>query len=292
MDNKIYFYAVAANLFFAVGSQVYTNYSRKFSPSWMNFVKATIALFAFGLTLTILQQWHEIPLKYICLLLLSGAIGLGVGDIFLLKAFSDMGPGRTLIIFGFQPLILGGFGYLLFDQEMDMQKLSAIFFFILCLATFSIESFKKSGSWQMAGICIAGVGMTLDACGVVMTRYIFDHAPSLVAMEGNFYRCLGAVTIYLMISYFSPIHVLERFKSLDLKGRSIVLIGCLFGTYLSLMFYLMAVKEAHLASLSGIAITGTIFSNAFECIVNKKLPSRYLILSFIFFLMGMKILIF
>jgi drug/metabolite transporter (DMT)-like permease len=291
MNNQIYIYAVLANLFFAIGSQVYTNYSRKFSPSWMNFIKCGIALISFGLTISILNQWHEVPLKYLVLLLLSGVIGLGIGDIFLLRAFSTMGPGRTLIMFGFQPLIFGAFGYLLFDQEIDLQKLSAIFFFLLCLGTFSLESFKKSGSWQTVGILVAGLGMFLDACGVAMTRYVFDHAPNIVPLEGNFYRCVGAVGVYLIINYFSPIHAVKRFKSLVTKEKSIVVVGCILGTYLSLMFYLMAIKDAHLASLSGIAITGTIFSNALECIINKKLPSKYLIVSFIFFLLGMNLLI-
>lgn len=292
MNNHIYIYAVMANLFFAVGSQIYTHYSREFSASWMNFIKASIALVAFGITISVLDQWHTIPLKYIGLLLFSGAIGLGIGDIFLLKAFSEIGPGRTLILFGFQPLILGFFGYVLFDQHIDMQKLSAIFFFLLCLGTFSIESFKRSGKWHLTGILMAGLGMCLDAFGVVMTRFVFDKAEYIVPLEGNFYRCIGAVTVYIIISYFSPIHAFKRFKSLQFKGQSMVVIGSLFGTYLSLMFYLMAVKEAHLASLSGIAITGAIFSNILECIVNRKVPSKYLLVSFLFFIMGMNILIF
>jgi drug/metabolite transporter (DMT)-like permease len=292
MNNHIYIYAVVANFFFAIGSQVYTYYSRQFSASWMNFIKATIAFTAFGITLCFLDQWHSIPLEYIGLLLLSGAIGLGVGDIFLLKAFSEIGPGRTLILFGFQPLILGLFGYALFDQQIDIQKLTAIFFFLLCLATFSIEAFKKSGKWQLMGILMAGLGMCLDACGIVMTRFVFEKAQYIVPLEGNFYRCLGAIGVYIIINYFTPINVFKRFRSLQFKGQSIVIIGCLLGTYLSLMFYLMAVKEAHLASLSGIAITGAIFSNTLECIINRKAPSKYLAVSFLFFLMGMNILIF
>lgn len=291
MTGSIYLFAVLANLFFAIGSQIYTHFTIKFSASWMNLIKALVALIAFGITITAMGGWHNISVSYFALLFVSGAIGLGIGDIFLLKAFKEMGPGRTLILFGFQPLILGSFGYFLFNQEVDSAKFLAIIFFILCLGTFSLESFKKSGHWQMAGILMAGLGMLLDACGVVITRYVFDHT-EILPLEGNFYRCIGAVSVYLIIGQFSPINMGSRFKSLVPKEKAIVIVGSLFGTYLSLMFYLMALEKAHLASLSGIAITGTIFSNALECILAKKAPSKYLIISFCFFLLGMKILIF
>ena len=57
------------------------------------------------------------------------------------------------------------------------------------------------------------------------------------------------------------------------------------------MFYLNSVRYAGaLAAVSGIAITGTLFASAFECAVDRKLPSAYLLVSFVFFLGGMAFL--
>jgi len=63
--------------------------------------------------------------------------------------------------------------------------------------------------------------------------------------------------------------------------------GAFFGTYLSLMLYLQAIQIAEsLALISSISITAVIFSSTFECIWEKKAPSGYLLLAFVFFLIG------
>jgi drug/metabolite transporter (DMT)-like permease len=290
--KEVYFYGLGANLAFALGSQIFTMYSRSISSAWMNCFKALIGLMGFGIYVSFFGTWHSISLPFFSLFFLSGFMGLGVGDIFLLKAFSEMGPGRTLMLFGFQPLIIGILSYFVFGQTVDSHKFWAILFFILCLGTFSIESFKRSGHWQLKAIAIAFIGMSLDAVGVIITRYSFDNNPALSAMEGNFHRCIGAISVFVLLSFVRPFSFIKKWNQQPLKDKSLLIIGSLLGTFLSLSLYLKAMQTAHLASLSGIAITGTIFSSLFECIIERKWPSRYLILAFIFFLCGMKILVF
>lgn len=288
--KDVYLYGLGANLTFAIGSQIFTTYSRQISSSWMNCFKAIVGAIAFGLFVTFFGVWHEIEWKYFSLFFFSGFMGLGIGDIFLLKAFSLMGPGRTLMIFGFQPLLIGVLSYFVFDQALDPKKFFAIFFCILCLGTFSLESFKRSGTWDLKAISIAFIGVFLDGVGVIITRYSFDFNPELTAMEGNFHRCLGAIFAFILLSYWKPFKFFSKWKEQTFKAKNILIFGSLMGTFLSLALYLKAIQTAHLATLSGIAITGTIFSSLLECIVDKKWPSRYLLIAFTFFLGGMYIL--
>lgn len=290
--QEVYLFAVGANLCFALGSQVYTLFSRKVGPAWMNLFKAAIAFVLFGITVTLVSGWNPVTPLYIGLLIFSGMIGLGVGDVFLLRSFSEMGPGRTLMLFGFQPLILGTIGYVIFDQHVDFKKFWAITLFILCILTFSIEAFRRDGHWGVKGIFMALAGMLLDASGIIFTRLAFDNNPQMTPLEGNFYRCFGAIMVFVIWNQFRPLNFFSTFKKLEKKEKWLAIVGSILGTYLSLGLYLMALQKAHLASLSGIAITGTIFSSAFECLVARKWPSKYLILAFIFFLLGMRILVF
>ena len=290
--NEAYLYGLGANLTFALGSQIFTMYSRRISSVWMNFFKALVGLVCFGLSVSLFSSWNSISLTFFLLFFSSGFIGLGVGDIFLLKSFSEMGPGRTLMLFGFQPLIIGILSYFVFGQTIDSTKFWAIAFFIFCLATFSIESFKSSGSWNVRAISIAFLGMTLDGIGVVITRYSFDNNPLIGSMEGNFYRCIGAVSVFLILSIIRPFGFLQKWKMQTTRDKLFLCVGSLLGTFICLALYLKAMQTAHLATLSGIAITGTIFSSLFESIIERKWPSRYLILAFVFFLFGMNFLLF
>jgi drug/metabolite transporter (DMT)-like permease len=287
-----YLFALGANLSFAIGSQVFTHYARQISSTFMNVMKVSVAIIGFFLIITFADSWHTITLPVLALFMLSGTIGLGVGDIFLLQGFAELGPGRTMMLYSFQPIILGLGGYFLFGQVVDPHKFWAILCFMVCLFAISLESFKKIGHWGIYGISMAGLGILFDGAGVLITRHAFNLGPDIWSVEGNFYRALGAVIFFVIYIYFRPINFFKTFFKQSLSGRWTLIGGSIFGTCLSLSLYLVAIQKGNLASISGLAMTGTIFSTILESIIAKKWPSKYFYLAFIFFLAGMKILIF
>lgn len=288
-----YIITVLSNLSFAIGSQFFTHYTRKFSSTWMNTYKALIALLCFTLTVLMMGGFNAISPVTILIFFASGLLGLGIGDIFLLKAFSHIGPGRTMVLFGFHPVIVGIISYFLFDQTLNTEKFWGILFFIFCLLTFSFESFKINKKWEVRGLVYAFLGMAFDALGVIITRFAFDMNSEVSAFEGNVYRCLGAIFFYMVIRKFSPFQFRMRFRSLERKSKVFVTLGAILGTYVSLGMYLYAIKEASsLATVTAISITSVIFSSTIECVWDKKYPTPYLIAAFGFFSIGMWILLF
>ena len=292
METKTLLLALGANFFFAFGSQFFTYFSRKLGSVWMNAFKASIAFICFTTWLVVNSQMRWIGVEMSYPLIISGFIGLGVGDVLLLLSFKEMGAGKTLMLFAFQPIIMGLAGYFLFDQQLDSERLWAIIFFVLCLVIFSIESFKDHGHWGTRGLIFAVLGILLDATGVIVTRYMFDGDQSLSPLLVNFYRTFGALVFFGLYQFFKPIHLVQKFKSLSTADRSGAILGAFLGTFVSLSLFLAALQYAHLASLSGIAITGAIFSSILECLWQRKRPSKYLLLAFLFFLFGMWILLF
>ena len=291
--DKVYLCALGANLSFAVGVQFFTHYARRFSSLWVNCFKAAAALALFGLTVCLQGGFHPIELKYLLLFFASGVLGLGAADVFLIKSFSLMGPGRTMMIFGFQPLLIGALSYFLFGQTLDAGKFTAVIFFVVCLFIFSLESFNRHGHWNVKAGVFALCAVVLDAAGIMITRCAFNASPNLGTTEGNFYRAAGAVVFFILLSPIRPFHFIKGVKSLSRRSLLFMFAGSAAGTYLSLMLYLSAVRYAGaLAGVSGIAITGTIFASVFECVIERKPPSAYLLVSFAFFLAGMKFLFF
>ena len=117
---------ICANFSFALGSVAYTRYSRILGDLWMNKFKAFVALIGFSLVLIISGE-TEIPKNSTVLyLIISGMLGLGIGDTFLLKSFMTIGSGRTLVLFGFQPIILGSLGYFILGQSLGEGKFIGI----------------------------------------------------------------------------------------------------------------------------------------------------------------------
>lgn len=286
MDSYI-FLGLGANFSFALGTMIFTYFSKKISSAWMNCAKAFFALIFFGIYIIALEKFTSIAPFSFSLFFLSGFMGLGIGDIFLLKAFEVLGPGRTLMLFGFQPIFLGIMSKFLFNQDIALSKLISILFFIGCLLCISIESFKKDKSFGIQGMLIAFTGVILDSCGVLITRHAFNLNPGFSSTQANFYRCFGAVSFFVLFSFFKPIHFFGHLFKLSKKEKFLLVGGSFLGTFLSLSLYLKALQTAKLAILSGINITGTLFSTTFEVVFLKRKPTKYLFFAFLFFVGGM-----
>lgn len=284
---------LGANVTFAGSTVVFTHFSQKNSVVWVNLVKSLITWICFLLSISLFFGWTKISYSPLTLLLISGFIGLNISDILLLKAFTIIGPGRTLVLFSFQPIILGMAGYFLFGQSISSGKLISIIFMIACLLVFLQERRNDTGKWQFNGFIEAFLGVLLDATGIILTRLAFEQMPTLTPFEGCFYRFSGALLGFIILGFvLKPNGVIEKFKSLNPKEKSTMIAACLIGTYLSSVMYLSALKYAHLASISALAITGPIFASVGECIVTKKKPSRYLLIAFVLFIIGILILSF
>lgn len=286
-------YALGSNITFATASLYFTDYSKKISPSWMNYFKACVAFVCFIAVIFIFQVPTGLSLASFSFLVVSGIAGLMIGDIFLLRAFTHLGSGRVLMIFGFQPLILGVASYYIFGELFSLYRLIAILFLMTCLFCFSMESFKEKGHWDIQGILFALIGVSLDAFGLLLTKEAFEKTPGLSVFVANAVRSGATVVGFFLASlipYFQ-LKLLAPFKSLESKDRKLVVIASFLGTFMSLGFYLHAIQIGHLATISAIAGTSPLFATLFEIYKGRKKMTKYLALAITSFVCGVLILI-
>ncbi len=291
MAHSVYLYALASTLCFSFSTLIFTEFANRTSAVWVNFYKAFIAVLGCVITVSLFQRWHHITFFSLALLLASGFAGLNIADFFMVRAFQHIGPARTLLLYGFQPLLVGVASFYLFHQEIHPNKLIAIIFLLGCLITFSYERFKQSGRWEIKGFLLALTFVVLDSFGLILTRLAFDNSPDIGAIEAHGYRSFGAVLGFWIMMSFKPLNFLKIFKKMTKKSRLAITVGAFFGTFVSLAFYFRAVQTGHLASVTSVAITTPFFASIFESIYHKKRPSLYLILAFIQFSIGFWILI-
>jgi drug/metabolite transporter (DMT)-like permease len=286
------FLTLGATLSFSASSLVYAEYSSKVSVLWMNCFKSSIAFVLLLVTLPLFfGGWHHAEPIVVAELMLSGLLGLNIADLFLLKAFTKIGAARTLMLYGFQPVIIGIGANILFGQSLNPMKLIAVLFMIACLFTMSLENYRVHKKWALSGLLLALIAVTLDACGILITRTAFETTHVVTPVESHFYRCLGALVGFAIMSLFRPLPLVSGFLRWPQRQRLLLLAAAFGGTYLSLLLYLHAVKYGQLASLAGITITGPMFATTLECFIKRKPPSRYLLTAFGFFAIGFYVLI-
>jgi drug/metabolite transporter (DMT)-like permease len=288
------FLALGANLTFATASLFYATYSEKFSAEWVNYYKAIIATIGFAILVLVFGFHGDAKTQSYILLTISGACGLFIGDIFLLKAMATIGAGRTLMLFGFSPLILGVSAYYLFDQSFDPQKLVAILCLVGCLWSFAVEGLKTKGHWEIKGLSYALIGVLLDNAGVLMTRQSFEISPEMSPFQANLVRAFATVVGFSIMALIPVFKFNPQKFWLKMNRREITILSIIsfLGTCVSLGFYLTAIKIGHLATVSAVAVTSPLFATLLEILTRKKKPNRYLVAGLFFFLAGFLILVF
>ena len=263
----------------------------------MNLIKNTIAFFGFSLiTLYLLasgkESWTSSNWLSIAFFLASGFLGLGIGDWFLFKGFQRIGSARALLVFSFQPLLLSIEGYLFFGQELSQKQSWAIVFMMACVWTISYEKFRENGHWEWRGIFYAIIGVILDNIGIVLSRKGFDLSPNISAFSANGLRAFASIIPFLILA---KIYREQIWKTLSLlpKNQQLHALGAsFFGTFLSLTCWLTALKVGHIGSLAAVGSFNPIAATIWEWILNNRRPTKYLILSLLFFLFGFFLLIY
>ena len=249
-----------------------------------------MALIAFVITIISFNIWMTPTTTTVGVLLLSGCIGLMIGDIFMLKAMSMLGASRMLMIFGLQPFFLGIGGYFFFHQHFSLYNLLGLVSMTLCLFTISLEYFKKSGTWQLEGLIAGLVAIILDAIGIFLTRFGFEDSKGISAIQVNAIRCVGAIIGFIFIYFFKEkISFTPVWKKFSKDEKVRIIMGSLLGTFVSLILYLTAVSRGKLSIISAVTVTGPMFASVFECVRYKRWPNSYTVIAFIFFITGFSI---
>lgn len=286
-------FALGSNISFAIASVFFTEFSRKVSPNWVNYLKATVAFICFTLVILLFGIDLAMAQKSLILLMVSGFTGLMIGDIFLFRAFAHLGSGRVLMIFGFQPLLIGVASYYLFDSVYSPFQLLALLFLIGCIVCFSLESFREKGHWDTVGILFALAGVILDTAGLLMTKAAFELTPSLSPFVANAVRAGTTVVGFFLVSLVPVFHLklFAPFKKLTLREKQLAIFSGFLGTFVALGFYLQAIRLGNLSIISAIAGTSPLIATLFEIYRGRKRMSAYLAAATILFLIGFTILI-
>ena len=285
------FYAISAALTFSYASVGLRQYSDRFGAYWMNAYKAYIALIAFFIFILINNEWISFvenlqagPSLY---LFASGFIGLGVGDFFLLRAFSKIGATRSLTIFQCQPVMMIVLGYLFFQQTITGIQAIGILVLISAVLILCQESAKKTGSWKDTGVFYALLGTGIDAIGVIMSRQAFEVLESLSVGQANMIRFMGACIAFTIFSFIWPLNTFKKLKSLSKKeGLHVSFVG-LMATFVALFFWIKAISEGNLAITVALVGMGPIFAALFESWAYKTWPTRSLWWALILCVAGM-----
>ncbi len=259
----------------------------------MNAFKAVIASVCFLVAASLESKLFSGSLELVSTLQLvvSGFVWLAVGDIFLLKSYTDLGPGRTLIIFSFQPSILALVGHYVFGQEVSILNAIALGLLMSCLLLLAAERRKVHGAFKFGAFVPALIAVSCDGAGLLLTKSaLTSHGEVYGIFGSNLLRCVGALIGILFLYSLSKESFFKPFRTIKKHALAAAFFAFL-GTFVSLSVWLKAMSMEHLSTVAAIGGTGPLFTNVLEHLSDKKWPSRYLLAALFCFLIGFALLI-
>lgn len=270
--------ALGAAFIWAAASIVYTGVGRQLSPLVLNLVKGLIAIALLLLTLLFLGKLlPSVSLMPVLLLLISGVIGIGIGDTAYFAALNSLGARRALVLESLSPP-LGAFLALVFLQE----QLAPLAWLGIGLTIAGVTWVVMERSPQpngtlthppLRGIVAGLVAAAGQAIGAVLSRAALAGT-DVDPLWSTLIRLLAGILMLLI--WFSaqkhPIQKLAPLRSRRLWG--IVIMAAFASTYLGIWLQQIALKYAPTGIAQSLSATSPLFVIPFAIATGEKVSLR------------------
>jgi drug/metabolite transporter (DMT)-like permease len=271
--------ALAAAFLWAVSSTIYTYLGQSIPPLLLNFLKGTIAIILIAATLIFLQQPVEWGENWaIAILLLSGVIGIGIGDTAYFKALNAIGARRTLLLETLAPPIGAVLAGIFLGENLKLSAWCGIFLTVIGVAwVISERAAVTSDKPHLSNGLYWGLFAALcQATGAVLSR----HALLLSGMSS-----LGSTLLRISAGTLSALILIIFWRegggkpaivwSVRLIG--IIILTAFISTYLGIWLQQTSLKFAPVGVAQTLLATSPLFVLPIVALGGDKITPRAII---------------
>ena len=244
--------ALSAAALWAIARLLFTTLSRDHGPMVMNTLKCTIAIAMLFVTLLVLEGrlWPVMTDTNMLILVVSGLVGLTIGDTAYFNALTRLGPRRTLLVTALVPPTTALLAWPVLDEAVTLPMTVGILLTIGGVAWVIRErSPSDDAKVAGAGVVFALIAMFCQSAGNVLTK-----------LGGADTSALGISVVRVLAGSVGLLVVLTAARRAgelagpfrDRSSTSRLLIATFLGTYLGIWLLNTGLKYT---SHTGIAAT-------------------------------------
>lgn len=276
--------ALGTALCWAIAARLFRGSGQVFTPLAMNFWKGAISVVLLLLVTCWLTPTPSISTEDLLWLLLSGVIGIGIGDTFFFKALTTIGDSQAVLVAEtLAPIFTALLAMAWIAEWITWQQWLGVGI-ILFSVDMVIKSNKRSATHIVASSgYLFGVGAAIcQAIGAVISRDILVGG-DVDAANAAMYRLIGGLALVAMIIGATRTPVMPKASATRWQSGSKLwltfLVATLLGTTAAIFLQMLAFANAKAAVVQTLIATSAIMSLGVAWVMGEKATWRTLIWS-------------
>ncbi len=273
--------ALSTALCWAVASRMFQILGKSFSPLALNFWKGLVAaIVLFGVTEFFYPDF-TLTQNQVFWLLLSGAIGIGLGDTFFFQALNKIGDSQAILIAEtLAPIITALFAMAWIAEWLTWQQWLGIAVVILSVdMVIKLQKKQKVHHFEMTGYVYAALAAVCQAFGAVISRDILTST-DIDPANASQIRLLGGLAIIVVLMIIKKDRWLP--KTDTLKQTWLLFAGAtIIGTFAALFLQMLAFTYTKAAVVQTLFATSVILSLGVSRIMGEKVSGRVMLWSLV-----------
>jgi drug/metabolite transporter (DMT)-like permease len=270
--------ALSAAVLWAVSSTVYGLLGLKIPPLQLNLYKGLIAIALIIITLTIQDNLNfTLQSSTLIWLIISGAIGIGLGDTAYFYALKHLGPRKTLLLETLSPPLAGGLAWIYLGETLTIQAWCGMFLTILGVTWVITEKNQHSynpQARQKLGIIWGIIAAMSQASAAVISRYVLVES-GIAPLPSTLIRLIGGTLIILpLLLFLTPNQKLNSREKITVKICVILVITAFGSTYLGIWLQQTALKYAQTGIATTLLATSPLFILPIAKLRGEKISLR------------------
>jgi len=267
--------ALGAAFVWALSSTIWQRVGQQMPAVVLNLLKGAIALFMLLATVLILgTSLPSVNLHILAMLLISGALGIGIGDTAFFLVLKYLGARRTLLLETLSPPLTALFSLIFLQENLSPIACTGILLTICGVAWVIAErtaetTLPSKHLWQ--GLAISLLGQTSHAAGAVLSRAAFtqiDIDPLWTAAL----RLSGGIAVMLCFLNPTNLGTFQQLKAPKILGA--IIIAAFLGTYLGIFLQQTALKYAPAGIAQALISTSPLFILPLAVLAGEKVSLR------------------
>jgi drug/metabolite transporter (DMT)-like permease len=272
--------ALGAALIWAVSSLIYVSLGKHMLPLVLNVTKTGIAIVLILLTLGIQGNVPAIGLEAAALLLLSGIIGIGIGDTAFFAALNQLGARRVLLIQALAPPLTAILAAFFLQEQLSLSACLGIVLTVAGVSWVIVERTPDTDDTDRAMVTIIPRGVVwalaaalAQAGGAVLSRTALVTT-EISPLESTLLRLLGGMVVLVGLLCLRRSRW-QGFQPLR-SGQflAIVIATSFAGTYLGIWLQQVSLKYTQAGIAQSLSATSPLFVIPFAMWAGERISLR------------------